>query len=58
VGRRVWRREIGHASAGEHAIVWDGRGEDGRTLAAGTYFLRATLAGGGRSVTSKFALIR
>jgi hypothetical protein len=58
MGRRVWRHHLGHARAGEHAIVWNGQGPDGRRLAAGTYFLRATLAGGTRTVTSKFALMR
>jgi flagellar hook assembly protein FlgD len=30
----------GMQEEGEHRVVWDGRGEDGRPLAAGVYFVR------------------
>lgn len=32
-------------AAGEHAVVWDGRREDGRPSAAGQYFLRVQASG-------------
>ena len=38
------------------ALAWDGRGEDGRPLAAGTYL--AVVRGGGRSHTARFVLTR
>lgn len=38
-GRRVRRLTDGVHAAGEHALVWDGRDERGRRVAAGIYFL-------------------
>ncbi|WP_155953878.1 two-component regulator propeller domain-containing protein, partial [Pseudomonas sp. URIL14HWK12:I7] len=40
VGREVRRLVEGMQEEGEHRVVWDGRGEDGRPLAAGVYFVR------------------
>lgn len=44
-GRAV--RTIGGSvlSAGQHRLTWDGRGRDGRRVAAGVYFLRIEAAG-------------
>jgi len=36
-------------AAGRHAIVWDGRTDDGHTAASGIYFARATARGAGAS---------
>ncbi len=47
-GRRVRTLWRGPASAGAHAIAWDGRGEDGAKAAPGVYFARLT-AGESRS---------
>ena len=39
--------EVGDVSlgAGEHAIRWDGMGEDGRRVAPGVYFVNLRAAG-------------
>jgi subtilisin family serine protease len=42
--------------AGENRVTWDGRSEDGRTLANGLYFVRLEV--GGKLLTRKLALIR
>jgi hypothetical protein len=49
LARSVW-------SAGEHAIDWDGRGENGRQLPAGVYFVRARL--GSTTSSHKITLLR
>ena len=36
----------GNVQAGRHEQTWDGRGEDGRRLGAGVYFLRVEAAKG------------
>jgi hypothetical protein len=41
---------------GNHRILWDGRDEEGRQMASGTYFSRLTLFDGSR--TAKMLLIR
>lgn len=41
-GEVVRRLEAMPASRGRHAVVWDGRSEDGLRAAAGGYFVRAT----------------
>lgn len=51
-GRRV--RSLAAASAAE--LHWDGRGQGGRTLAAGTYL--AVVSSGGRSYTTRVVLTR
>jgi hypothetical protein len=56
-GRRV--RHLAEAEwmpAGSHALSWDGRGDDGRALAAGVYFVRADAGDGAR--TEKILLLR
>lgn len=37
-GRQVRRLSAGIAEAGTHAVVWDGRDDDGRIVPAGVYF--------------------
>ncbi len=39
-GKRVATLADGPWAAGRHAVAWDGRGTDGRELAAGLYFAR------------------
>jgi endoglucanase len=41
-GRRVRNIHTGHAAAGVHQSLWDGRDEAGILVAAGTYFARVT----------------
>ncbi|MEZ4655879.1 MAG: FlgD immunoglobulin-like domain containing protein, partial [Candidatus Eisenbacteria bacterium] len=42
-GRRVRVLRDGRfETAGRHAVVWDGRGEEGAPVAQGTYFYRLT----------------
>ncbi|NTV03793.1 T9SS type A sorting domain-containing protein, partial [bacterium] len=41
--RALWQ---GTREAGDFMVDWDGRGDQGRSLPSGTYFLRATGAGG------------
>lgn len=40
VGRRIRTLVDGNLSAGEQTLVWDGRDEDGRSVAAGLYMVR------------------
>jgi len=47
-----WRGEL---PAGAHALTWDGRGQDGRPVAAGVYMLRARA--GSEVRTAKLALV-
>jgi hypothetical protein len=49
-GRVVARLASGLFSPGQTDIVWDGRGADGRRLAAGTYFVRLST---GRESTAR-----
>jgi len=44
-GRRVAVLFSGDLPAGTHTAVWDGRGEDGRPVASGTYVCRLIAAG-------------
>jgi hypothetical protein len=41
-GQRVRTLADGVLSAGSHAVVWDGRADDGRSLASGVYLYRLT----------------
>lgn len=36
-GRLIRRRDLGELEPGPHAVTWDGRDADGRTVAAGAY---------------------
>ncbi len=42
-GRRVARVDAGHRAPGRHTLIWSGRGDDGRALPSGTYFLSLEL---------------
>lgn len=44
-GRAVRTLTEGERSAGTHALVWDGRDDDGRALPAGLYFVRFAAPG-------------
>ena len=44
-GRRVRSLMVADLPAGWHQVVWDGRTDDGRSLASGQYLLRLTLDG-------------
>jgi hypothetical protein len=44
-GRRVRRVADGFFGAGVRAVEWDGRGEDGRAVASGVYWVRLECAG-------------
>lgn len=40
----------GHLEAGEHAVTWDGRNEQGTAMASGVYLVRLETADGARNV--------
>jgi subtilisin family serine protease len=48
-GRQVCELFRGRRAAGEHALRWDGRDDDGRAVASGIYFARLQRAGGEES---------
>ena len=55
-GRRVRMLFTGYQDRGAHAVTWDGRGEDGRQVASGTYLYRiqaGNLTGTGKLVLAK-----
>jgi flagellar hook assembly protein FlgD len=45
-GHAVRSFAIGDQEAGEHRIVWDGRGDDGKQLAPGAYYYELVTPGG------------
>lgn len=54
-GRRVREITAGPLGQGKHELRWDGRGEDGRPVASGIYFVRARA---GKQATSvRFLLL-
>jgi hypothetical protein len=57
-GRKV--REIADRrfAAGEHSIVWDGIGEQGRRVARGVYFVRAHYETQGFEARAKLVMVR
>jgi hypothetical protein len=55
-GRRVRVLEERNAAAGEGAVVWDGRNQDGREAAAGTYVVR--VEAGRRATERKITLAK
>lgn len=55
-GRRLRTLLVGTKSAGRHEITWDGRDEQGRGLASGTYLYQ--LRAGDQSVTRTLTLVR
>jgi hypothetical protein len=55
-GRRVRTLASGRMGAGSHVLRWDGRGEDGRRVAAGVYLLRLAVESGRE--TGKVVVLR
>jgi len=55
-GRRLRSLHAGPWSAGRHAVVWDGRDDEGRAAASGVHLLR--LATPTDVLTRRFALVR
>ena len=55
-GRRVRTLVSGSLAAGQHHVVWDGRGDAGRALASGVYFYR--LEAGGEVLGRKMLLLK
>jgi flagellar hook assembly protein FlgD len=43
-GQRVKILQSGFSRAGTHRLAWDGRDQDGRDVASGTYVARLTLS--------------
>ena len=46
LGRKVVTLVDNHAAAGVYSHIWNGKGQSGRTVASGTYFMRLTTADG------------
>lgn len=55
-GQRVRTLVDGYMVAGSHAVVWDGRGDDGRLAASGVYLYR--LVGDGFSTARRMILMK
>jgi hypothetical protein len=55
-GRHVRALADGEMAAGEHAVVWDGKDDAGRAVAAGTYFYE--LETGGQHTARKALVLR
>lgn len=55
-GRQVAMLADGWHAAGHHAMPWDGRGADGRTLATGNYLVRIDTPT--RSLTGRVSIIK
>lgn len=55
-GRRVATLAAGTLPAGEHAVRWEGRDDQGRPVASGAYFCRLTA--GGASETRPLMLVK
>lgn len=55
-GARVRELQSAFTLAGEHAVEWDGRDDDGRAVASGVYLCR--VRAGGREAIGKLVLVR
>jgi hypothetical protein len=55
-GRRIRELASGASTAGDHAVLWDGRDNEGGTAASGLYFVRLEAAG--RALTRRLVLIQ
>jgi hypothetical protein len=55
-GRRVRVLQDGPTTAGRKQVGWNGRDDDGRALASGTYFYRLSVEG--RALTRKLQLLK
>lgn len=56
MGRKVSTLVNGQRPTGTHTVTWDGRSDDGRTLASGVYMMR--MQAGDRAVTRRVTLVR
>jgi hypothetical protein len=56
-GRRVRSLVRGYRAAGDHQAIWDGAGEAGRRLSAGTYFYRMSINGRSLSGAGRVVLL-
>jgi len=57
-GRQVRSLLDEDLGVGPHTVPWDGRDDQGRSLASGVYFGKLTLPGGRGELVNKLALIR
>ncbi len=55
-GRAVWHASAADLPAGAHTLVWDGQLKSGRAAAAGVYWLRVQVGGGG--ATARIVVVR
>jgi flagellar hook assembly protein FlgD len=55
-GRRVRELAFGPLPAGGHALAWDGRGSEGRSIASGPYYV--VLEGEGVRFSRSLVLLR
>lgn len=55
-GRVVRRLTDAVLTAGPHEIAWDGKGDDGKNVASGVYYVK--LDGAGKRVVGKMALLK
>ena len=56
LGQEVIRLADGDFPAGNHAVVWDGRGGDGQTVASGIYIYR--ISAGGNTACRRMVLVK
>ena len=56
MGQRVRQLISGDHTAGSHQVIWDGRGDNGMSVASGVYFYRLRSSGGG--ITRRMLLLR
>ena len=55
-GQMIRELAMGATAAGEHSVVWDGMGTDGRRVSAGVYFVRLNI--GGQAATARLAVLK
>jgi len=55
-GRRVRGLSDGFLSPGVHDLLWDGRNEEGRAVAAGIHLVRVSMTEG--TTTGRFVIVR
>jgi len=55
-GRRVRQLMLARLPAGQHDLVWDGRGDRGEPLSSGIYLCR--IAGGGTELSRRMTLLK
>jgi flagellar hook assembly protein FlgD len=57
-GQQVATLAQGAREAGTYTVNWDGRDDDGRTLASGVYLYRLRVGDGGQVETRKLLMLR